>query len=250
MVPVAGRPLLDWLTGTARSVGIDNLAVVTGYKNEVIEKHVESDVATYHNPEYASTDMVRSLWCARDVLEGPVVLSYSDILYTPEVLQSVVKSPHDIAVAVDNQWQSYWERRHENPIEDAESLRLEADDRIASIGQDVDSISAPEAQYIGLVKLSARGVKSLREAYQKAVNSTSTDQNPFGSQRSFENIHMTDLLQGIIDNGVPVHAEQINAGWVEIDTPRDLEIAESVCHPDTGSTLKIDRKEAGNGTKE
>jgi len=241
MVAVAGRPLIDWVTDTARSVGIEQLGVVTGYRGGMITDHVDPDVTTYENPRYADTDMVRSLWCGRDALEGPVVLSYSDILYTPSVLEQVLNSPHDVAVAVDEAWQPYWKRRHDDPVTDAESLEFTEGDRIASIGQAVDSLAAPEAQYVGLIKLSPAGVDALREAYSAAERADQADESPFDSGRTLDALHMTDLLQGMIDRGTPVHACRIQGGWVEIDTLQDLDIARSACQPAGDGTLIIDR---------
>lgn len=250
MVSVANRPIIDWLTDTARSVGVDDIAVVTGYQGDVIAEHIGSDISTYENPKYASTDMVRSLWCGKNALEGTVVLSYSDILYTPSVLKTVVENSHDVAVTVDEEWRPYWNSRHEDPITDAESLKLTADERITSIGQAVDSMAAPEAQYVGLIKLSERGVDHLQETYAAAERAEKNGERPFGSGRTLDELHMTDLLQGMIDRGVPVHATRIQEDWVEIDTQRDLRIARSVCQPRGDGTLNINRMEQDDTTEE
>lgn len=242
MVSVADRPIVDWLTDTARQVGVEDLVVVTGYNGEMLETHLDRDVRTFENPAYDSTDMLHSLWCAETALEGPVVVSYSDILYTPTVLERVLDSSHDVVVAVDEDWRSYWERRHEDPLEDAESLTLDADDNITSIGQPVDSMRAPEAQYVGLVGFSEAGLEQFRTAYNDAE--ASAERSIGADRRSFEMLHMTDLLQRVVDRGGDVHAERIAGDWVEIDTPRDLELARSVCRPAGDGTLLINRTQA------
>ncbi|QLG47853.1 NTP transferase domain-containing protein [Natrinema halophilum] len=242
MVSVADRSLLSWLLDTARHTGIEDRAVVTGYLGDSIDDQVDDDVTIHRNPDYANTDMVRSLWCGSDSLEGTVVISYSDILYTPTVLKTVLEDPRDVVVAVDEDWQSYWTRRHEEPVEDAESLAFDGD-RITSIGERVESIDAPEAQYIGLMKFSPAGIDRLRETYAALERAEAEGVRSTGTKRSFEDIHMTDLLQGMIERDVPVHAARIQGGWVEIDTPRDLDIARSVCTPTEDGTLNIDRSE-------
>jgi choline kinase len=244
MVSVADQALVDWLTDTARHVGVEKLVVVTGYHGEMLETHLDGDVRTFENPAYDSTDMVHSLWCAEAALEGPVVVSYGDILYTPAVLERVLDSSHDVAVAVDEDWRSYWERRHEVPLEDAESLALDAEDRITSIGQPVDSMREPQAQYIGLIAFSEAGLEQFREAYNDAQ--AGAERSIGADGRSFETLHMTDLLQRVVDRGGDVHAERIAGDWVEIDTPRDLELARTVCHPAGDGTLDIDRTHTKN----
>jgi choline kinase len=239
MVSVAGRPAIDWLVDTARSVGIDDLVVVTGYRGDVLDEHTLGEVRSYDNPDYEHTDMVHSLWCAEEALEGPVVISYSDILYTPDILERVAASPHDIAVAVDDEWRSYWDRRHDNPLEDAENLLIDEDGRICSIGQPLESMDDPDAQYVGLTKLSTEGVESFRATYREARRSA--DRTDTHERSSPETIHMTDILHRIATSGVDVHSERIAGGWVEIDTPRDLEIAREVCRTGEDRTLRIDR---------
>ena len=36
---------------------------------------------------------------------------------------------------------------------------------------------------------------------------------------------MTDIIQGLIDVGYPIHAVKVNRGWLEIDSMSDLKIA-------------------------
>lgn len=243
LVTVHDRPLIEWLEHTAADVGIDDLVAVTGYRGEMLADR--PSLRTVLNPAYAETDMVRSLWCAKEALSETSVVSYSDVLYTPAVLERVLASPHDVAVAVDRNWRSYWERRHEDPTEDAESLRIDDDSRITSIGQPIEAMAAPEAQYIGLMKFSPSGTANLREAYRRAEEADDAGRTPFDSYRSLDDLHMTDLLQGMIDLGMDVHAVPIDGGWVEIDTPRDLEIARDVCEPAGDGTLEIRRRVSG-----
>lgn len=249
MVSVAGRPIIDWLIETARSAGIDDLCVVTGYEADLLESHVGDEVRVFENSEYDTTDMVRSLWCAREAFDGPVIVTYSDILYTPDVLRSVIASSHDITVTVDDEWREYWEHRHEDPVSDAESLELDANDRIESIGQRVDSIEAPEAQYVGLMKFSAEGTRIIRDAYEAAERAAARGQRPFDADRSFDELHATDLLQGLIDRGHDLYATRIEGGWIEIDTLDDLEIARDVCHSTDDGNLEIDRAHLGTDNR-
>jgi choline kinase len=235
MVEVHEKPLIQWLEQTARAAGLENLAVVTGYKGEHLER---PGLETYRNDRYDETNMVQSLWCAEEQLQGNVIVSYGDILYTLPVLEKLLQSSDDVAVAVDTEWRSYWERRHEDPVADAESLELEGETQITSIGEPIDSVDAPEAQYIGLMKFSPDGTEQLRETYSRIKEAESRGETV---STPLDEMFMTALLQTMIDDGCPVHAVPIEGGWVEIDTPRDLEIAQTVCRPKDDGTLDIDR---------
>jgi len=236
MVPVADRPIIDWLIDSARTAGIDDIAIVTGFQRTRIENYLDSGIRMFNNPEYESTDMVHSLFCAEEILEGPVVISYTDILYEVDVLETLLSGTEHITVAVDELWQPYWELRQDEPVEDAESLSLDRSDRITSIGKEVNSVSEPDAQYIGLVKFSREGIKWFREIY----HANREENDPSGIPSEDKNLHMTELLQLLIQQGSPVHGQRIQGGWVELDTPTDLEIARTVCNV-SGKQLCIDR---------
>ena len=107
------------------------------------------------NPEFESTNMVYSLWCARQHFEGGFVLSYGDIVYRPEVLDAVLAGHGPVDVAVDLAWAGYWGQRFADPLSDAETMRLTRDGRIESLGQRPRSLGEIQGQYIGLSRFSA-----------------------------------------------------------------------------------------------
>ena len=43
-----------------------------------------------------------------------------------------------------------------------------------------------------------------------------------------ENAYMTDLLQALIDSGIPVSSVPISHPWVEVDTVDDLKLDETL----------------------
>ena len=65
--------------------------------------------------------MVYSLISARKYLDDDDS-KLRDIIYEPSILETLLKSDHDISVAVDVNWLSYWQIRFEDPLSDAETL--------------------------------------------------------------------------------------------------------------------------------
>src|SRR5262245_57252435 len=80
MVELAGHALLDWNMASARHAGCTDIVVVGGYRSDALRL---PGVTLLDNPDYATTNMVHSLWCARAAIAGSpdVIVSYSDILY-------------------------------------------------------------------------------------------------------------------------------------------------------------------------
>jgi choline kinase len=231
MVEVEGRSLLEWQLIAARDAGVRNIAVVRGYMKESINF---PGVTYLENPFYETTNMVETLWCAESLFDDSFIVSYGDIIYESTVLERFMQEKHDIGVAVDQGWLSYWERRFDNVLDDSETLEVDCSGRIISIGQKPERVQQIQGQYMGLTAFRGAGVDALRSVYAHAKTENSKGRNPLRGQRPFAKLYMTDLLQGIIDSGFPIHQVLIQRGWLEIDTLRDLYVAEQSIEIDNG----------------
>jgi len=218
LVEVDGKSLLDRQLAVLRHNGIDSIVLVTGFLSE---KLARSGIRTCFNPAYPETNMVWSLFCAESEMSGEVIVSYGDIVFSPGVLQRLQDSPHDVSVVIDRGWQSYWQERFGNPLDDAETLKIDATGAIAEIGQVPAGLDDIQGQYIGLMKFSGKGLKALRKTFHEAKASG------FLRNKPIRKAYMTDMLQAIIDTGHPVRPVFINGGWVEIDTIDDLNLSET-----------------------
>lgn len=225
LVELQGRSLLQWQIDAARAVGIKDIVVVGGY---LIEQLRSYDVTVIDNPRFAETNMVQTLRCAADWFEHEFIMSYGDIIYTPNVLESLLMDSEPIAVSVDLEWRSYWERRLDEPLLDAETLKINSDNFLIEIGQKPTSYEDVHAQYIGLVSFRQSGVSRLNYILSEISADALADANPFGGKRSLDQLYMTDLLQGMIDKGDRLHACKIKGHWLEIDSVTDLLLAEQM----------------------
>lgn len=227
LVEVAGRTLLEWQIEAAARVGIQDVVVVGGHRAERLDG---SGVRVVLNPAFETTNMVQSLFRARDFFGDGFIASYGDIAYSVDVLRELVGNAAPIGVAVDTNWRAYWDARFEDPLSDAESLRIDARGLITSIGRTEPDIDMIEAQFMGLVAFRNSGVTSLEAAYDTAFADERAGRAPFGSNVSLDRMFMTDLLQGLIDGGKPIAAVTVAGGWIEVDSMRDLAIAENLAH--------------------
>ena len=89
MVPIFGKPILAYQIAAFHLVGIRELNVVTGYKSEAIQFDC---LEKHKNERFEHTNMVYSLFCAADIMDGhdDIIISYGDILFEPSVLQKLV----------------------------------------------------------------------------------------------------------------------------------------------------------------
>jgi choline kinase len=213
MVEIDGVSLIDRQLEVLKSEGIDDIVIIGGYKSEMLKR---GDIKLKVNTRYFETNMVWTLFSAEEELEGDVIVSYGDIVYSKNILKALIKSKADIAVTIDKKWEGYWRERNENPLDDAETLKLRKDGTISEIGQKPSSLEEIEGQYMGLMKFSSEGVRQIKSAFHSALESGKL------LGKEVENSYMTDLLQFIVSIGGKVASVQIDEDWVEVDTVEDL----------------------------
>jgi choline kinase len=216
LVELGGSTLLGHQLATLERVGIREVHIVTGYRAEQIER---LGYPTFHNHDFARTNMVASLMCAAEVLDGQddVLVAYGDIVYEPRVLEALCRDAAPLATTVDELWLRLWKLRNDDPIADAETLRIDASSQILELGKRPSSLDEIEAQYMGLIKVGADFSVELVRAYR------SLDPKSLYDGRDLPNMYMTSFLQHLIDSGRPLRAVRIRGGWLEIDTASDLE---------------------------
>jgi L-glutamine-phosphate cytidylyltransferase len=215
LVEVDGTSLLDRQLAVLHRCGISDLTLIKGYLADSFDR---VDVRTFLNPRFAETNMVWTLFCARKILRGELIIAYGDIVYSRHVLETLLKAKNDFSIVIDRKWEAYWWERNEDPLTDAETLRLSDDGLITEIGKKPDTLAAIQGQYIGLMKFSAAGVARIRETFDRAC-----ERGDLGGKPP-ENAYMTDLLQTLIDEGESLHPVFIDGEWVEVDTASDLEL--------------------------
>ena len=218
LVNLFGKSLLQQQIETFRSCKIDDISVVTGHLNQMINFE---NITYFQNPNFKTTNMVETLFCAKEKLTNSVIVSYGDIIFEKNVLQKLIDSDDGLSVVIDKNWKKYWETRFDNPLNDAESLKIDTDDNITSIGQKTQKIDEIEGQYIGLMKFQNAGLEKIKKFYEKTGSQSTNNSNPLNPLVSFQQSFMTDFLQGLINDGCKLKAVEIENGWLELDTIND-----------------------------
>lgn len=221
MVELKGKPLLHHQLETLEQCGVErtDIALAAGYLQEAL---VAEGVKQFRNERYASTNMVATLFAAECFMqEGEdLIISYGDIVYTPEVFKKLLATEGDVVVTADLDWYDLWKLRMENPLDDAETFKMSEGGKVRELGKKPNSREDAEAQYIGLIKVAGHKVVEFI-AYYHALNKMAQYDG-----QDFYNIYMTSFIQSIIDSGWNVRASLINRGWLEVDSVEDLKVYE------------------------
>ena len=210
LIEFRSKALLEWQIETLNEASITEIGIVVGYKGDLINP--KDAVTKFWNERWAETNMVASLACAESWLsENTCIVCYSDIIYKKEAIELLINCPAELAITYDPKWRKLWEKRFDNPLDDAETFRLKSGNVLSEIGRKPTSLSEIEGQYMGLLRISPKAWSEIKRVRENL------------NTERFDNIHMTDMLQLIIDEKViDIEALPYDQEWAEFDSPNDL----------------------------
>jgi len=220
LVKIEDNTLLEIQINILHACGVEDISTIRGYKADKINI---PGLKYYDNPDYAGTNMLHSLFCARKEMSGDVLILYGDILYEKQVLRRLIDSTHDIAIGVMVNWKEAIKQRSKIALEELEMVHFDSENRVVEIGKRQMEEHETMGQFIGMVKCSHRGIEILKNNYDRIKKHYSG--KPFPRTDVFEKAWLTDIFQEMTELGVPLHCVIIERGWMEIDTPEDYERA-------------------------
>lgn len=221
MLRFDGKTIIERQIEVYRRCGITDIIVVRGF---AADKIIYPDVKYYENADYANTNMVESLMAAKQEFDDDMIVSYSDVLFQESMLRGMMDRKDDFAVAVDTNWQEYWQARYGKIDFDTESLSLDEHDNIIELGLEAPRLEDIDARYIGLLKFSKNALKKIVEIHDRDYEAYQ-DRPWKQSGKTIRKAYMTDLLQAVIESGDSVRAVRFRNGWIEFDTNEDYETA-------------------------
>ncbi|MFQ5716024.1 MAG: PEP/pyruvate-binding domain-containing protein, partial [Nitrospinales bacterium] len=213
-----GQRVLDWILDSLRRSGVDEIIFVGGFHLEKVMPNYP-DLKYYINPNWDHTHMVESLFCAHPELDGPFLVSYSDVVYRPKIAQDLLKSKADIALAVDRDWKERYAGRMDDLLTEAEKVMVQ-DNRVVKIGKRIDLKETVWGEFTGLALFNENGARALKKHFEEIKNRFAD--KPFHEAPNISKAALTDLLQELIYIGTPVEPVAVAGDWAELDAPQDL----------------------------
>jgi choline kinase len=209
-----GRTILDVALANLRSIGIEDVALVTGFGARHVEKRVP-DLERRHGVRLSSIFNDRaeewnnaySLWLARDAFAEGALLLNGDTVHPASVEQTLVaaRGP-DVLLAIDE----------EKPLGDEEMKIVLSEGRaVRRISKGVDPAAA-HGEYIGVALIEASAAGPLADALE-------------ATWRRDPSLYYEDGFQELVDRGGAVHVVPIGrVAWVEVDDHADLARAREI----------------------
>ena len=190
-----GRTILDVVLANFQAVGIEDVAVVSGFAAE----RVFNERAEKWNNAY-------SLWLAREAFADGAVISNGDTVHPPSVEDTLLASRGaNVLLAVDD----------EKTLGEEEMKVLAAGGLMRRIGKDVDPGPAA-GEYIGVALVEAAAATPLADALE-------------ATWRRDSSLYYEDGFQELVDRGGTVGVAPIGSlDWVEVDDDADLARAREI----------------------
>ncbi|HUF86564.1 MAG TPA: phosphocholine cytidylyltransferase family protein [Thermohalobaculum sp.] len=210
LVPIAGRPILEWQMRALAEAGVEEISVVTGFCADAVEAFLKTtsvpvEVSTVFNPFYSVADNIGSCWAAKELIGEDTLLLNGDTLFEPAVAEHVMRAAEaPISVTVDRK-RAY----------DSDDMKIRCEDgRLTAIGK---TLSEPvDGESIGMIRFSGQGGARFVAAMRAAL----------GDPAMLERWYLS-IVDGLARQGGVGVVSIEGMSWSEIDFLRDLPIAES-----------------------
>lgn len=201
-----GKPLIQHTLDLALifKKQITRTVIVSGYRGELL---ATLGLKIIENTEWRSSGPFHSLMLANNYLKSSsCIVSYTDIVYGKEFLQSCLSSSAKIFLPSNLNFKQSWRGREVDLLQDLESFVLSGE-KVTEIGSRPKSLSEVQGQFAGIFKTTPEGWQDLVKASRGADS---------------QNLDMTGLFSLAIKKGVNIECEQVQADWKEFDLPSDF----------------------------
>ncbi|GEQ97142.1 nucleotidyltransferase [Iodidimonas gelatinilytica] len=207
----SGTTLLSWQLNQLAQAGIKEAVVVTGYQAQHVEQEIDRcrnqlHIRTIYNPDYATSDNLRSVWHAREEMTGDFILLNGDTLFTADVVTTLMASPPQPITVTTARKDRY----------DSDDMKVKLKDGLLhAIGKTLD-LDSVDAESIGMIRFQGEGVAHFRSTVERIVES--------GKGDAVWYLSVIDTLAKLMD----IHITTIpGENWCEVDFPVDLQRARS-----------------------
>ena len=213
LVEIGGRTLLSRHLECLTQLGMTSIVLVVGYAQETIRDVVAAETFGREIRWVVNDQFVRgsitSLWASREEMDEDVLLMDADVLYAPEILARLVRSPQPSSLLMD-----------ETVNQESEECMIAArGGRVVSLSKTLPIDYDEAGEGVGFLKVQKSAISSLLHSVQVCIEAGKLDME-------YEDA-LTDFFKT-----VSVGYEKIGGlPWIEIDFPEDITRAASQILP-------------------
>lgn len=214
LVPLGGRPLVEWQLRCLYEGGVKEAVIVTGFMATAVDAFAarvnlpELQIRTLYNPFFGVADNLASLYMAADELRDGGIILNGDTLFEPALLAQLLdQATAPVSVSIDRK-----------PHYDDDDMKVRLDGlRLCDIGKNLQGDIDGES--IGMLHVSAGGALLLKAEMENVLR------EPDGYRRWY--LSAVDRLAKNAPGSVgAVSIEGYRSA--EVDCPADVARAEAL----------------------
>lgn len=219
LIPVAGKPILEYQLSALFRAGVKEITVVIGYLGDRVISFVErwikenesdrASISFVENPFYRTTNNMYSLYLTRDGFYGqPFILLNGDVVLSEEIIRNLLSNKKSDLVCVDTG--AFFE----------ESMKITIDEN--GYVSDISKVISREIAYgvsIDVYKFSSESSKLLFDMVTQIVEQEK-------NLKEWTEVAMQRLFRNRKLKMRPFDIKGLK--WFEIDTFEDLEVANTL----------------------
>lgn len=213
LIEFGAKSLLDWQLDALAANGVDEVVVVTGFRDDQIEAVLAKrsggpKVRTMFNPFFKVADNLGSLFVAREELDGDCLVWNGDTLVSDALMARVVGNAGQdgICVTID---------RKDAYDDDDMKVITDPDGRLLAIGKRI--AKGVNAESIGLLAFRGDGAARFRDAIERAMRTAEGT-----------TIWYLRVIHHLAQNGDVWTLDIAGEQWGEVDFPEDVAPAEAM----------------------
>lgn len=200
LIPTGKETLISRMVELLRHRNINDITVITGYMSSLIHQELGDKVNYFDNPFYRVTNSIASLWLARELLTGDVILMNADIFLEEEILDVCLSQTKNAVMLSDS-----------TRIETAD-FRFSVDgDRILKTGNKLTN-DETDCEYVGIVRIDATFIHLFKKRLEYLLR-----------KGDFNN-WWEGVLYSFIEEGIDIfHIDIKGVFWTEVDNHNDYQ---------------------------
>ena len=213
LIEFAGKSLIAWQVEALAANGIEQIAVVTGFRDAKLDAALKqipqpaSPIRSCFNPFYKVADNLGSCWIVREEMDQDFIILNGDTLVSPEIVARLIDgATAPITVTIDVK-DSY----------DLDDMKVQRDgDRLLQIGKRLTA-QETNAESIGMLAFKGEGPSIFRNQVEAMMRT------PEGVLNWY-----LKAIHALAPSGLVGTVSIEGLGWAEVDFPEDLPIARAL----------------------
>lgn len=213
LIDFSGRSLIAWQISALVANGIEEIVVVTGFRDDKLEAALATlavpgvSISTRFNPFYKVADNLGSCWIAREEMDRDFIILNGDTLVSPEIVGRLIAgatAPITVTIDVKNSY-------------DLDDMKVQRDgDRLLQIGKRLEPAET-NAESIGMLAFRGEGPAIFRRQVEAMMRT------PEGVLNWY-----LKAIHALAPSGVVGTVSIEGLRWAEVDFPEDLPIARAL----------------------